>query len=81
MTSWASRSASLASAPSRMPRAAPPADRGAAQPGWQRLYVGTLTRGWNSRGKEIDSFARPDAGRPIILLYGPDAGLVRERCP
>src|SRR5260221_6841454 len=32
------------------------------------------------RGKEIDSFlARPDPGRPIILLYGPDAGLVRER--
>ena len=32
------------------------------------------------RGKEIDSFlARPDSGRPIILLYGPDAGLVRER--
>jgi DNA polymerase-3 subunit delta len=32
------------------------------------------------RGKEIDSFlARPDAGRPIILLYGPDTGLVRER--
>src|SRR3954470_12843244 len=32
------------------------------------------------RGKEIDSFlARPDATRPIILLYGPDAGLVRER--
>src|SRR4030081_842077 len=32
------------------------------------------------RGKEIDSFlARPDAARPIILLYGPDAGLVRER--
>jgi DNA polymerase-3 subunit delta len=32
------------------------------------------------RGKEIDSFlARPDASRPIILLYGPDAGLVRER--
>ncbi|QQO18875.1 DNA polymerase III subunit delta [Bradyrhizobium diazoefficiens] len=32
------------------------------------------------RGKEIDAFlARPDAGRPIILLYGPDAGLVRER--
>src|SRR6059058_1919134 len=32
------------------------------------------------RGKEIDVFlARPDAGRPIILLYGPDAGLVRER--
>src|SRR4029078_7712797 len=32
------------------------------------------------REKEIYSFlARPDAGRPIILLYGPDAGLVRER--
>lgn len=32
------------------------------------------------RGKEIDAFlARPDAGHPIILLYGPDAGLVRER--
>src|SRR6516164_7065990 len=32
------------------------------------------------RGKDIDSFlARPDPGRPIILLYGPDAGLVRER--
>src|ERR1700755_2894034 len=32
------------------------------------------------RGKEIDAFlARPDAGRPIILLSGPHAGLVRER--
>ncbi len=32
------------------------------------------------RGKEIDAFlARPDPGRPIILLYGPDTGLVRER--
>src|SRR5712692_4441777 len=32
------------------------------------------------RGKEIDAFlARPDPGRPIILLYGPDSGLVRER--
>jgi DNA polymerase III subunit delta len=32
------------------------------------------------RGREIDAFlARPDSGRPIILLYGPDAGLVRER--
>jgi DNA polymerase III subunit delta len=32
------------------------------------------------RGKEIDAYlARPDSGRPIILLYGPDAGLVRER--
>ena len=32
------------------------------------------------RGQEIDAFlARPDSARPIILLYGPDAGLVRER--
>ena len=31
-------------------------------------------------GKDVDSFlARPDPGRPIILLYGPDSGLVRER--
>src|SRR6185312_14822304 len=32
------------------------------------------------RGREINGFiARPDPVRPIILLYGPDAGLVRER--
>ena len=32
------------------------------------------------RGRDIDAFlSRPDPGRPIILLYGPDAGLVRER--
>jgi DNA polymerase-3 subunit delta len=32
------------------------------------------------RGKDVDAFlARPDSGHPIILLYGPDAGLVRER--
>jgi len=32
------------------------------------------------KGRDIDTFlARPDPGRPIILLYGPDAGLVRER--
>src|ERR1700738_4339559 len=32
------------------------------------------------RGKEIDAFlARPDPGRPIILLYALDAGLVRQR--
>src|ERR1700758_363729 len=32
------------------------------------------------RGKEIDAFlARPDPARPVVLLYGPDAGLVRER--
>ena len=32
------------------------------------------------KGRDIDAFlARPDPGHPIILLYGPDAGLVRER--
>ncbi|MGH6716799.1 MAG: DNA polymerase III subunit delta [Bradyrhizobium sp.] len=32
------------------------------------------------RGRDIDAFlARPDPERPIILLYGPDTGLVRER--
>ena len=32
------------------------------------------------RGRDIDAYlANPDAGRPIALLYGPDAGLVRER--
>src|SRR3954471_10585579 len=32
------------------------------------------------RGKDIDAFlARPDPPPPTILLYGPDAGLVRER--
>ena len=40
-----------------------------------------LTHRWSRfKGRDIDTFlARPDAGRPIILLYGPDAGLVRER--
>jgi DNA polymerase III subunit delta len=32
------------------------------------------------RGQDINGFmARPDPARPIVLLYGPDAGLVRER--
>jgi DNA polymerase-3 subunit delta len=32
------------------------------------------------RGRDANAFlARPDPGRPIILLFGPDAGLVRER--
>src|SRR3954452_2289431 len=32
------------------------------------------------RGRDVDVFLKaPDAGRPIVLLYGPDAGLVRER--
>ena len=29
---------------------------------------------------EVDAFvARPDATRPVVLILGPDAGLVRER--
>jgi DNA polymerase-3 subunit delta len=32
------------------------------------------------KAQEIDAFvARPDPRRPIALIYGPDAGLVRER--
>jgi DNA polymerase-3 subunit delta len=32
------------------------------------------------KNQDADAFvARPDATRPIVLVYGPDAGLVRER--
>src|SRR6185312_15501431 len=32
------------------------------------------------KAADVDRFiARPDAGTPIVLVYGPDAGLVRER--
>jgi DNA polymerase-3 subunit delta len=32
------------------------------------------------KASDVDRFiARPDAGMPIVLVYGPDAGLVRER--
>ena len=32
------------------------------------------------KGGEIDAFvARPDAVRPVVLVFGPDLGLVRER--
>ena len=32
------------------------------------------------KATQVDAFvARPDAGRPIVLIFGPDAGLVRER--
>jgi DNA polymerase-3 subunit delta len=32
------------------------------------------------KAAEIDAFvARPDPARPIALIFGPDAGLVRER--
>src|SRR5262249_37673739 len=32
------------------------------------------------KGSEIEAFvSRPDPARPIVLVFGPDAGLVRER--
>jgi DNA polymerase-3 subunit delta len=32
------------------------------------------------KASEVDGFvARPDTARPVVLVYGPDAGLVRER--
>src|SRR5262249_27682254 len=32
------------------------------------------------KGSDIDRFAaRPDPARPVVLVFGPDAGLVRER--
>lgn len=32
------------------------------------------------KNSDIDAFAaRPDPARPVVLVYGPDAGLVRER--
>jgi len=32
------------------------------------------------KASDVDRFiARPDPGQPILLIYGPDAGLVRER--
>src|SRR5258707_10515683 len=32
------------------------------------------------RAADVERFvARPDPGKPIVLVFGPDAGLVRER--
>ena len=32
------------------------------------------------KASDVDRFiARPDPRQPIVLVYGPDAGLVRER--
>src|SRR5580658_4765123 len=32
------------------------------------------------KAAEVDAFvARPDPGRPVVLVFGPDAGLVSER--
>jgi len=32
------------------------------------------------KGPDIERFVtRPDPARPVVLIFGPDAGLVRER--
>src|SRR5665213_3831553 len=32
------------------------------------------------KSADVDRFiAKPDPGKPVVLVYGPDAGLVRER--
>ena len=32
------------------------------------------------KAAQVDAFvARPDPARPVVLVFGPDAGLVRER--
>src|ERR1700742_1127015 len=51
-----------------------PGSSTSSRPGMTRTKMVAL------RGRDIDAFLnKPDPGRPIILLYGPDAGLVRER--
>src|SRR6201999_4416744 len=63
-----------------MPRTAPPRKSpSASKHGWRRTSSAAPDL-VALKGRDIDAFlARPDAGQPIILLYGPDAGLVRER--
>src|SRR6185437_1161740 len=80
MTFRAATSASRALAPSATPRTvqprkSPPISR----PGWHLISLAAADL-VALRGREIDAYlARPDAARPIVLLYGPDMGLVRER--
>lgn len=32
------------------------------------------------KAADVDAFvARPDTARPVVLIYGPDSGLVSER--
>src|SRR6201989_2773738 len=80
MTSRAVTSVSRARALSVMPRIAPPRKSPIiSRPDWHPSST-PAPELVALRGRDIDLFlARPDAGRPIILLYGPDAGLVRER--
>lgn len=43
-------------------------------------FVGMTAKMTAIKASDIDRFiAKPDPGMPIVLVYGPDAGLVRER--
>src|SRR6202008_1602635 len=69
-------------APSATPRIAPAKrSQKTSAPAWRPIsLLEPSSQLVALRGKDIDAFlARPDPGRPIILLYGSDAGLVRER--
>src|ERR1700741_1664242 len=69
-------------APSATPRIAPAKrSQKTSAPAWRPIsLLEPSSQLVALRGKDIDAFlARPDPDRPIILLYGPDAGLVRER--
>src|SRR5579863_2100155 len=82
MTCPAPISASRVPAPSAMPKTAPRRKSLiTSRPGSRPISrLAPRTSVVALRGKDIDAYlARPDPGRPIILLYGPDAGLVRER--
>ena len=42
--------------------------------------LGSAIRHGRLKTAEVEAFvARPDPARPIVLVFGPDAGLVRER--
>src|SRR5262249_36073479 len=79
----ASSSVLPARAPCATPRPAPPrsspirSGRGSppiSSPGREPSAMVALKSG------EVDAFvARPDPARPIVLVFGPDLGLVRER--
>src|ERR1700746_6570 len=83
MTFRARRSALPAPAPCATPKTAPrsrsPTTSGS---GWRRSSSPAPERPPMVAVKNADVeryIARPDRARPIILVYGPDAGLVRER--
>src|SRR6185312_16030002 len=65
--------------PRRSPSISRPGSPPSSSPGREKPIDG-FTLMVALRGREVDAYlARPDPGRPIVLLYGPDAGLVRER--